>query len=133
MTDTSGFYKLDGIGGFLFGPNSVQGPNVSLFREEHENHTYPVDGWYWADSEAEARVLLGLPPNTSGFYKQNPEDMEALLFEPDHVDTDWGISLDRSNPYEYQSMFPIDGWCWFNSDAEARAFFGLPPAPAPGG
>lgn len=127
MTDTSGFYKLDGIGGFLFGTTSVQGPNVSLFRDQHETYTYPVDGWYWADSEAEARVLLGLPPNSSGFYKQNPENMEALLFEPDHVDTDWGISLDRSNPREYEYMFPVDGWAWFDSDTEAQAYF-FPPA-----
>lgn len=59
MEDTSGFYKQDGD--LLFGPNFVLNANYELRRETHEQHTYPVDGWYWFDSEAEARAFFGLP------------------------------------------------------------------------
>jgi hypothetical protein len=62
MEDTSGFYKLDGV--LLFGPNFVLNASYELRRETHEQHTYPVDGWYWFDSEAEARAFFGLPDAT---------------------------------------------------------------------
>jgi hypothetical protein len=60
MKDTSGFYKLDGT--LLYGHWAVYGPNFTLLRELHETYTYPVDGWYWFDTEAEAREFFGLPP-----------------------------------------------------------------------
>lgn len=59
MEDTSGFYKLDGE--LLYGPNFVLNQNYELRRETHEDHTYPVDGWYWFDSEDDARAHFGLP------------------------------------------------------------------------
>ena len=63
MNDTSGFYKLDGD--LMFGPNFVLNANYELRRETHGKHSYPVDGWYWFDSEAEARVFFGFPNNDS--------------------------------------------------------------------
>jgi hypothetical protein len=60
MNDTSGFYKLDGD--LLYAPNYVLNANYELYRELHETYTYPVDGWYWFDTEAEAREFFGLPP-----------------------------------------------------------------------
>lgn len=62
MNDTSGFYKLDGD--LLYGPNFVLNANYELRRETHANFTYPVDGWWWFDSEAEARTAFGLPEAT---------------------------------------------------------------------
>jgi len=53
ILDTSGFYKLDGDN-LLFGPNYVLNANYELHKETHDHHTYPVDGWYWFDSEEEA-------------------------------------------------------------------------------
>lgn len=60
MEDTSGFYKLDGEI-LLFGPHFVLNANYELYRDQHETYTYPVDGWYWFDSELEARIFFGLP------------------------------------------------------------------------
>jgi hypothetical protein len=60
MDDTSGFYKLDGDQ-LLFGPNGVMGPTYDLERSSKDTHTYPVEGWYWFDSEAEAREFFDLP------------------------------------------------------------------------
>ena len=61
MNDTSGFYKLDGI--LLYGPNFVLNANYELYKETHDQNVYPIDGWYWFDSEEEARTFFNLPPD----------------------------------------------------------------------
>lgn len=55
-----GFYKLDGV--LLYAPNAVYNADYVLYAADHESYTYPVDGWYWFDTEAEARAFFGLPP-----------------------------------------------------------------------
>jgi len=57
MEDTSGFYKLDGDR-LLFGQNFVLNANYELRREAKAQHDYPVDGWFWFDSETEAKEAL---------------------------------------------------------------------------
>ena len=57
--DTSGFYKLDAD--LLYGPNFVLNANYELRRETHDQHTYPIDGWSWFDSEDDARLFFELP------------------------------------------------------------------------
>ena len=64
MEDTSGFYKLDGEI-LLFGPNFVINKDYELRRETHDQHTYPIDGWSWFDTEEEARAFYGLPQKQS--------------------------------------------------------------------
>jgi hypothetical protein len=59
MIDTSGFYKLDGI--LLYGPNYVLNAQYELHRELKDQYEYPVDGWYWFDSEEDARTFFNLP------------------------------------------------------------------------
>lgn len=59
MEDTSGFYKLDPGSILLYGPNFVINANYALYCNQHETYTYPVDGWYWFDSETEAREFFG--------------------------------------------------------------------------
>ena len=54
-----GFYKLDGD--LLYGPNFVLNANYELRKETKDEHTYPIDGWYWFDSEEEARAYFELP------------------------------------------------------------------------
>lgn len=61
--DTSGFYKLDGEV-LLHGPNFVLHADFELRRENRDTFTYPVDGWHWFDSEAQARAFFGLEPIT---------------------------------------------------------------------
>ena len=55
-----GFYKLDGE--LLYGPNFVLNANYELRKETKDQHTYPVDGWSWFDSEQQARLYFNLPP-----------------------------------------------------------------------
>jgi hypothetical protein len=57
--DTSGFYKLDGS--LLYGPNYVLNAHYELRRETRDDHSYPIDGWYWFDTEEEARLFFDLP------------------------------------------------------------------------
>jgi hypothetical protein len=59
MEDTSGFYKLDGE--LLYGPNFVLNKDYELRRGTKDQQTYPVDGWYWFDTEAEAKTFFDLP------------------------------------------------------------------------
>ena len=56
-----GFYKIDGEELF-YGPNFVYGPDFSLIKDNKDTYSYPVEGWYWFDSEEEARVFFNLSP-----------------------------------------------------------------------
>ena len=54
MEDTSGFYKWDNEQNeWLFAPNKVINIDYVLERELYNTYTYPVDGWYWYDSQPE--------------------------------------------------------------------------------
>ena len=59
MEDTPGFYKQES-GELLYGPNFVLNKNYELRKEAHDQHTYPVDGWRWFDSEAEAKLFFNI-------------------------------------------------------------------------
>ena len=60
MEDTSGFYKNDN-NILLYGPNGVMSSEYDLLKENHLNYEYPVDGWYWFDSEENARQFFNIP------------------------------------------------------------------------
>jgi hypothetical protein len=32
-----------------------------LNRDQKDDHSYPVNGWYWFDTEEEARLFFDLP------------------------------------------------------------------------
>jgi hypothetical protein len=49
MEDTSGFYKQNEVAEWMFAPNFVFSADYELTRENKDEHTYPVDGWYWFD------------------------------------------------------------------------------------
>ena len=55
----TGFYKLDGI--LLYAPNSVHSQFYTLSKEDHHTYSYPVDGWYWFDSELDAHTFFNIP------------------------------------------------------------------------
>jgi len=52
------FYKKENQS-LLGGPCVVSAEYV-LATEEKDSYQYPVDGWYWFDSEEEARLFFGL-------------------------------------------------------------------------
>ena len=55
------FYMLDSDGNLQSGP-FLMGPGWQLIPEDRGSYTYPAYGWYWFDTEAEARAFFGLPP-----------------------------------------------------------------------
>ena len=59
--DTSGFYTTNEQGELMHAPNYVIAPDFAIYRDQREAYTYPVHGWAWFDSEAEARAAYNLP------------------------------------------------------------------------
>lgn len=62
MEDTSGFYKIDiGSDIIICAPHFVLGGYdiYQLYREQKDTYTYPIDGWYWFDSEQLAYNFFG--------------------------------------------------------------------------
>ena len=57
MDDTSGFYKLD-EGQLLYAPNFVISALYELSKETKNEHSYPVDGWSWFNTEEQAKAKL---------------------------------------------------------------------------
>ena len=62
----SGFYKLDGDA-VIYGPNFVLNAEYELRAETKNEHAYPVDGWYWFDTDQEAYAYFDivLPEQTT--------------------------------------------------------------------
>lgn len=80
MDDTSGFYKRDPGGILLFGRYFVLNANYHLKRDEYLTYEYPVDGWSWYNSEAEARLALGFPTKLEeAFNALTEEEKNRLL------------------------------------------------------
>ena len=69
----TGFYKIEPNGNLLHAPNFVKHKDYELYAQTHNLNTYPVDGWYWFDSEEEARTHFNLPINTE--EEQNAGDI----------------------------------------------------------
>ena len=57
--DTSGFYKFDTS--LLYGPTLVVSADFELYRDQKDTYNYPINGWYWFDSDSDARSFFGLP------------------------------------------------------------------------
>ena len=53
------FYKNDN-GNLLIGENFVYSPNFSMTKETKDEFDYPIEGWYWFDTEDEAYIFFGL-------------------------------------------------------------------------
>lgn len=60
MSDSSGFYLCE-EGELCHAPNFVIARDYELRRESRDQYQYPVHGWSWFDSEADARAAFGLP------------------------------------------------------------------------
>lgn len=53
------FYKIeDGV--LLVEPTSIVSLDYTLFADIHDEYEYPVYGWYWFDTEEEAKAFFGI-------------------------------------------------------------------------
>lgn len=57
--NTNGFYKNE-EGMLLYSSTTVESANYMLIAENHTEYTYPIDGWYWFDSEEEAKMFFNI-------------------------------------------------------------------------
>ena len=57
--NTSGFYKYEGEE-LTYAPNFVCAPSFEIFREQKDQYGYPIHGWYWFESKAEAEIFFGI-------------------------------------------------------------------------
>lgn len=55
------FYKMIDEKNYIFG-SEVLSAEYQLLTEDKDTYTYPIDGWYWFNSEEEAREFFNLPP-----------------------------------------------------------------------
>jgi len=59
MENTNGFYKHEN-GELFYAPNFVECTEYKLLIEDYLNYTFPIDGWYYFESKAEARGFFGI-------------------------------------------------------------------------
>lgn len=58
-----GFYKKEN-NYLIYGPNFVLNMNYELRLDLKDTYEYPIDGWYWFDSDDEAYAFFGLEKPT---------------------------------------------------------------------
>ena len=57
--ETQGFYKKE-KDNLLYAQNSVLNSEYQLFKELKDEYNYPIDGWYWFDSEDDVYVFFSI-------------------------------------------------------------------------
>lgn len=135
-----GFYKNEN-GNLLSAANRVTTPNNTLLKQEKDSYVYPIEGWYWFDSEEDAYNFWGLeineieeeeeeeeiPQNQNkgkgppAFYKYDSSG--DILYRAQNRVTTSNNQLLRQQKDSY--VYPIEGWYWFNSLTGACAFWDL--------
>jgi hypothetical protein len=57
-----GFYKCDEESRLFCAPNYIIFPDgIELSIDQKDTYTYPVNDWYYFNSEEEARIFFNLP------------------------------------------------------------------------
>ena len=62
---TAGFYKKQEET-LLYAPNIVEGDGYVLIVQDKDQYEYPVDGWFWFESEEEAYIQFQITPPVIG-------------------------------------------------------------------
>ena len=79
--ETSGFYKVDN-GDLMYAPNFVSAPGYELNRNDLQNYTLPIEGWYWFDSIEEANAFFNIAAPVNITEIQNTQnDILTILNE----------------------------------------------------
>lgn len=83
--NTSGFYKKEAAE-ILYAPNIIQGPNYALYAAEKDSYTYPVDGWIWAQSEADAITYFETVEQAVPTFNVQPENYKLAAGKTDEAE-----------------------------------------------
>jgi hypothetical protein len=54
------FYKLDN-NELQIAETCISGLDLDLHYLQKDSYTYPVQGWYWFDTEDEAKIFFNIP------------------------------------------------------------------------
>jgi hypothetical protein len=54
-----GFYKYDN-GDLFYAPNFVDAQDYTLLIEDYQTYSYPIHGWYYFESDAEAKYFFNI-------------------------------------------------------------------------
>ena len=57
--NTAGFYKISEAN-LQYQPTFVYEEDISLWEGDHLIYAYPLAGWYWFDSEEEAKLFFNI-------------------------------------------------------------------------
>lgn len=99
----SGFYKLEEGGGISYAPNFIQWPDQLLIqRSEKDTYDYPVRGYYWFETKAEAYASLEyvepvdeIDPNaTLAVFGSNSPVYEDMYVDPFTENTTFSDDVD---------------------------------------
>ncbi len=71
---TAGFYKIQD-NQMIYAPRIVEGNGYALFAQDKDTYQYPVDGWYWFDSDTDASIINVEPSNQAAY------DAASAVFE----------------------------------------------------
>lgn len=76
------FFSIDETSGeLLVGENFVLNAGYELYADRHRAYDLPVDGWYWFDTEDEARDFFGLPAAEDP-HRQQLRDLPERTLDP---------------------------------------------------
>jgi len=78
------YYKS--FGGQMHVAEDVFLPGLDLIATEHALHTYPVEGWYWFDTEDDAIAMLGTNVET---------DIQVVARNADNGKALFGVRVDE--------------------------------------
>jgi len=59
-----GFYKNDNNNNLLYAQNFVCSPTFEIFADQKDKYQYPVEGWYWFETDTEAYTFFNITPPT---------------------------------------------------------------------
>lgn len=57
--ETQGFYKKENDN-LIYSQNLVLNSEYQLLKELKDEYNYPIDGWYWFDSEDDVYVFFNI-------------------------------------------------------------------------
>lgn len=60
MKNLSGFYKINSDKNILYASLLVMNKEYTIKKELKDTYSYPIDGWYWFDTEDEAYAFFGI-------------------------------------------------------------------------
>jgi hypothetical protein len=80
--NNAGFYKKEDSQ-ILYAPNIVEGPNYVLVAVNKDSYEYPIDGWIWAQSEADAISYFEIANETVTPFDVQPENYKLAAGKTD--------------------------------------------------